>query len=137
MSKKSGYTWNEGLQTAFEHAKTEIVELVKSGVKSFEVGAWTCLVTDWSRKGVGFVLWQKQCRCERIHPTCCRGGWAMVMCKSRFCTPAEARYYPIEGELLGLAWSLEKTKYYTLGSENLLLLVDHKPLIGLLTKREL
>ena len=51
--------------------------------------------------------------------------------------PKESRYHPIEGELLGLAWSLKKTKFYTLGSEKLLLLVDHKPLIGLLTKREL
>ena len=61
----------------------------------------------------------------------------MILCGSRFCTPAESRYHPIEGELLGVAWALEKTGYYTLGCKNLLVLVDHKPLIGLLTTREL
>ena len=61
----------------------------------------------------------------------------MILCGSRFCTPAESRYHPIEGELLGVTWALEKTGYYTLGCQKLLVLVDHKPLIGLLTKREL
>ena len=61
----------------------------------------------------------------------------MVLCGARFCTAAESRYHPIEGELLGVTWALEKTGYYTLGCTKLLVLVDHKPLIGLLTKREL
>ena len=62
----------------------------------------------------------------------------MVICVgSRFCTPAEAKYHPIEGELLGVTWALEKTGYYTLGCEKLLVMVDHKPLLGLLGNREL
>ena len=61
----------------------------------------------------------------------------MVTCGSRFCSPAESRYHPIEGELLGVVWALEKTRMYTLGCDRLLVLVDHKPLIGLLKSREL
>ena len=61
----------------------------------------------------------------------------MILCGSRYCTPAESRYHPIEGELLAVVWALEKTKQYTLGCERLMVLVDHKPLLGLLTKREL
>ena len=38
---------------------------------------------------------------------------------------------------MGLAWALEKTAYYTLGSSKLIVLVDHKPLLGLLTNRNL
>ena len=38
---------------------------------------------------------------------------------------------------MGVTYALEKTGYYTLGCTKLLVLVDHKPLIGLLTKREL
>ena len=101
------------------------------------MGRRTCLITDWSRKGVGFVLWQKQCKCAKVHPTCCPTGWVLILCGSRYCTPAESRYHPIEGELLAVAWALEKSKQYTLGCEDLLILVDHKPLLGLLTKREL
>ena len=59
----------------------------------------------------------------------------MILCGYWFYTPAESRCHPIEGELLGVAWALEKTGYYTLGCQKLLILVDQKPLIGLLTKR--
>ena len=82
-------------------------------------------------------MWQKRCSCRSIHPACCQGGWVVIMVGSRFCTPAEARYHPIEGELLGVTWALEKTSYYTLGCDQLLVLVDHKPLLGLLTNSEL
>ena len=34
-----------------------------------------------------------------------------------------------------VTWALKKTAYYTLGLEKLLLLVDHKPLLGLLKSR--
>ena len=95
------------------------------------------MITDWSRKGVGFVLWQKRWNCARFHPTCCTSGWVMILCGSRYCTLAESRYHPIEGELLAVVWALEKTKQYTLGCDKLMVLVDHKPLLGLLTKREL
>ena len=56
---------------------------------------------------------------------------------SRFCTPAESRYAPIEGELLGVSWALSKTSHFTLGCPKLLLLVDHKPLLGLLSKKDM
>ena len=96
-----------------------------------------CLITDWSKVGVGFVLWQKRCGCKTIHPSCCKGGWAVVCVGSRYCTGAESRYAPIEGELMGVVWALHRTSHYTLGCEKLLVLVDHKPLLGLLEKREL
>ena len=137
LKKSSLFAWNQSLQQSFDTAKKEIVELIRNGVKSFTLGSWTCLVTDWSQTGIGYVLWQKRCKCPAIHPSCCAQGWAMIMCGSRFCTGAESRYHPIEGELLAVAWALQKTSYYTLGSDNLLVLVDHKPLLGLLSTREL
>ena len=96
LKKSSEYVWTPELQYAFERARIEIVDLVRTGVKSFRLGTWTCIVTDWSWKGLGFVLWQKRCGCKRIQPTCCSSGWVMVTCGSRFCTPAESRYHPIE-----------------------------------------
>ena len=137
LQPKQKFAWSEELQAAFDMAKTEIVRLVVDGVKSFQLGKWLCLVTDWSRRGIGYVLWQKRCHCSEIKPTCCQGGWVTVAVGSRFCTPAESRYAPIEGELLGLTWALRKTGHYTLGCPRLLALVDHKPLIGLLSKGEI
>ena len=133
LAKNSEYLWTDKLQTSLELAKTEIVKPVAKGVTSYKLDSWTCLVTDWSKTGIGYVMWQKHCACSTIHPTCCEGGWSMITCGLRFCTAAETRYHPIEGELLRVTWALEKTAYYTLGSDKLLVLVDHKPLLGLLT----
>lgn len=137
LKSKAEYVWTPQLQHAFQTAKEEIVKIASKGVKSFTIGAHTCLITDWSRTGIGFVLWQKRCTCAKIHPSCFKNGWQIITCGSRFFTAAEERYHPIEGELLTVAWALQKTSYFILGCQKLLILVDHKPLIGLLTTREL
>ncbi len=103
LKPKSEYCWTEGMQAAFERAKAEITSIVAAGVKSFVLGNKLCLVTDWSRTGMGYVLWMKTCRCIKVHPTCRKDGWSVVSVGSRFCTPAESRYAPIEGEL-GSCW---------------------------------
>merc|ERR1712082_176615 len=136
LSKNAEFVWTPELQVAFLTAQKEISTIVRRGINSFRLGAHTCLVTDWSKKGVGYVLWQKRCSCSTIHPTCCKTGWVLILCGSRYCTPAESRYQPIEGELLAVVWALEKTKQYMLGCERLLVLVDHKPLLGLMTRLE-
>ena len=115
LKPKATYIWTQELQHAFDIAKKEIVKLVHNGVKTFQLALWTCVIFDWSKTGIGFVMWQKHCKCPLIHPSCCQGGWKIVLCGARFCTAAESRYHPIEGELLGLTWALEKTGYYTLG----------------------
>ena len=38
---------------------------------------------------------------------------------------------------MGVVWALHRTSHYTLGCGKLLVLVDHKPLLGLLGKCEL
>ena len=54
------------------------------------------------------------------------------MAGSRFCSGAESRYAPIEGELAAIVYALEKTRIFTMGAKNLILVTDHKPLVGLL-----
>ena len=60
LQPKKVFGWSEELQSAFDRARSEIVRLVVDGVKSFQLGKWLCLVTDWSRRGIGYVLWQKR-----------------------------------------------------------------------------
>ena len=50
---------------------------------------------------------------------------------------AEANYAPIEGEALAVAWALEQTKIFTLGCDDLTVIVDHKPLTKLLGDKTL
>merc|ERR1712030_261237 len=93
------FEWTGVLQKLFEEAKQHIVELVKEGVKIFNMTKPTCLATDWCRQGVGFFLMQKHCQCTGpIVPTCCATGWKLVFAGGKFSTPAESRYAPVEGE---------------------------------------
>ena len=54
-----------------------------------------------------------------------------MFCGSKFCSPAESRYHPIEGEALAATYGLQKCKFFILGLENLILTIDHKPLIAI------
>ena len=39
--------------------------------------------------------------------------------------------------MLGLVFGLEKSKIWTLGNKNLILVIDHKPILGLLKNKDL
>ena len=58
-------------------------------------------------------------------------------CGSRFIKPAESRYLPIEGENLGIIWALHQMCYFTLGSSDLVIVTDHKPILKLFRDRTL
>ena len=129
--------WDENLTKLFEDSKIVILEAIENGIKTFEVGKHTCLLTDFCKTGIGYFLMQKKCRCETISPYCCNGGWQLVLAGSRFTSDAESRYAPVEGEALAVAWALESTKHYTLGNPKLMIATDHKPLLKILADRKL
>ena len=68
---------------------------------------------------------------------CCKEGWKLIYAGSRFTKDAESRYAPVEGEALALAWGLEHSRIFTLGCNDLLVAVDHQPLLGIFNDREL
>ena len=123
--------WDTNLAKLFEESKQVIIDSIAEGIKSFSQDRITCLATDWSKDGIGYLLMQKKCSCPEIVPTCCSGGWGVVLAGSRFCTGAESRYSPVEGEAQGVVWALEKTRHYTLGNPRLIVATDHKPLLKL------
>lgn len=132
------WDWNPDLEKEFEDSKAEIIRRVEDGVKSYDVNKRTCLATDWSKTGMGFLCLQKHCGCDLdMAPVCCKEGWKLVYAGSKKCSPAEGRYAPIEGECLAVAWSLEKARMFTLGCKDLLVSTDHKPLIAILGDRAL
>ena len=137
IKPNSVFYWDETLKQIFEASKENIINLVKEGVKSFDVLKRTCIQTDWSKDGLGYVLLQKHCKCTEDSPICCADGWKLVFAGSRFTKPAERGYSPTEGESLAFAWALEHSRLYTLGCNNLLAAVDHKPLLGIFNDRDL
>ena len=84
-----------------------------------------------------FYLTQKHCTCDSLYPDCCDDGWRITLCGSRFLKKAEERYAAIEGEALAVAWALEQTRYFTMGCDDLIVVVDHKPLTKILGDRTL
>ena len=131
------FEWTDELNQLFNESKEIIVEEMKDGVRLFDASRPTCLSTDWSVDGIGFLLTQKYCSCTAMTPTCCPDGWKLCLVGSRFTTPAESRYAPIEGEALAVAYALHQTRYYVLGCSNLIVATDHKPLLQVLNDRSL
>ena len=70
-------------------------------------------------------------------PGCCPSGWQTVYCGSRFCTPAESRYHPIEGEACAAINGLDKCRAFVLGNPDLIMVLDHKPLLKVLGRAQL
>ena len=131
------FTWSPELEDIFRESKDVIVQEIELGVRIFDKTKPTFIATDWSKEGIGSWLFQKHCRCSPIRPFCCNDGWKITLVGSRFTHAAESRYAPIEGEALAVADALDKARHFVLGCENLILAVDHKPLLKLLADRAL
>ena len=131
LSPNVKFQWTAELNETFEQSKLEIVRAIENGVEIYDLTRVTCLRPDWSQKGIGYFLSQKHCECESSVPGCCEHGWRITLAGSRFLKPAETRYAPIEGEALAIAWSLEHTKHFTQGQDNLVIVTDRKPLVKL------
>ena len=137
LSPKEKFEWTPELDKIFEESKVKILDAIREGVKIFDLKRQTCLRTDWSKKGIGYFLSQKHCDCSSQTYGCCPDGWKVTLAGSRFLTPAEQNYAAIEGEALGVAWALEQTQYFTMGCDNLVVIVDHKPLVKIFGDRRL
>ena len=137
-SKKRAFYWDGTLEEIFQRSKEEIVQRVQEGVRTFEIDRATCLATDWSRVGIGYSLTQKHCECTGpINPNCGGGHWKLILAGSRFTKEAETRYALIEGEALALVHGLQSCRMFVLGSPNLTVAVDHKPLVKIFDDRQL
>ena len=63
LQKNRRFYWDDHLTALFDNAKRVIVEKVKDGVESFEIGLTSMITTDYSKEGVGYFLQQKYCKC--------------------------------------------------------------------------
>ena len=137
LKKGRKFYWDEQLTSQFKWCRETIANSVVDGIKTYDYLKPTTLETDWSCDGMGYWMRQKHCNCPELTDfKCCSSGWRLAMCGSRFCTGAESRYAPVEGELAAVAWALEKTKLFTLGARELYIVTDHKPLISIIKGSE-
>ena len=69
---KAKWAWTPELRKEFQDAKKEIIRLVKNGMKTYDTKLMTCISTDWSKIGIGFLVTQKRCDCSLDKaPRCC------------------------------------------------------------------
>ena len=123
LSKQAVWTWGQSQATAFEAVKDE---LTKSPVLAlYDPKTPTKVSADASSYGLGAVLLQK-------HPE----GWRPVAFASRSMSEVEQRYAQIEKEALACTWATEKFADYLIGM-NFMVETDHKPLIPLLSTKQL
>ena len=137
LKPNTPFYWDQDMDSLFMESKLQIVHEIEHGVRIFDKSKPTCLTTDWSKTDVGFWLFQKHCSCTDVKPFCCRDGWRVTLVGSRFTHPAESRYAPIEGEALAVANALDKARFFVLGCSNLIIAVDHKPLLRIFGDRSL
>ena len=131
------FKWDAALESLFHDTKRRIASEIEEGVRIFSADRPTCIMTDWSKSGIGFWLLQKHCSCQRIQPLCCKTGWKTTLVGGRFTHPAESRYAPVEGEALAVAYALDNARYFVLGCKQLTIAVDHKPLLKIFGDRSL
>ena len=121
LSSKAKLMWMPEHDEAFEHIKTVMQE--PPTLAFFRPYAYMELWTDASKlNGMGFVLLQRQKS----------GEMAIIECGSRFLSPAEKNYAVVELEAAAAAWAVEKLRVYLVGHPGFQLVVDHKPLVGIL-----
>merc|ERR1712215_555490 len=56
LKPSTPYVWTDELDKAFRDSKHKIINLVREGVNQFDVDRHTCLSTDYSKSGIGWVL---------------------------------------------------------------------------------
>ena len=129
LKPSTPFRWTDQLAEAFQTSKIHICDQIQTGVQIYDKDRPTCLATDWSKEGIGFWLLQKHCQCSSRDPFCCLDGWRITLVGSRFTHAAESRYAPVEGEALAVADALDRTRHFVLGCSDLVVAVDHKPLL--------
>ena len=131
------FLWDDHLNTLFEKYEGIILEEISEDVLIFDKSRETCLVTNWSKNDFGFWLFQKNCACITINLLCYNTGWKTTLVGSWFTHLAESHCALIQGKALAVTDALDKGRHFVLRCDNLIITVDHKPLMKLFGDRSL
>ena len=126
LSEKNAFIWTPEHQQSMQNTKDIITDEKGSILSHFDPSKPIHLYTDASKKGLGFILIQQE---EGSAPKLINSG-------SRFITPAEKNYAPVELECLAIQWAIEKSRLYLAGAD-FTVFTDHKPLIGVFNGKNL
>jgi hypothetical protein len=117
--KEVDFVWDLGCQSAFEALKGALVAAPVLTRPDFKKPF--CLDVDWSLKGVGAILSQREGRMERV-----------IAYASKGLMTVHKKFHPMEGECYVLIWGIMHFRQY-LHRTHFTLRTDHKPLEWLAT----
>ena len=123
-SPNTAWCWEAEQQNAFETLKAALTS--PEFLVSPDFSKPFLLQTDWSCKGMGAILAQRDAK----------GHERVIAYASKTCTPAESRYSSYKGELLAVVWGVKHYHRYLAGHE-FTIVTDHQPLKWLTTSHEL
>jgi hypothetical protein len=117
--KDVAFIWDENCEQAYQALKTALVSVPILTRPDFK--RTFRLDIDWSPKGVGAILSQKDGKFERV-----------IAYASKSLTDAQKKFHPMEGECYALIWGVMHFRQY-LHMKHFILRTDHKPLEWLAT----
>jgi hypothetical protein len=117
--KDVAFVWDVGCEQVYRALKAALVDAPVLTRPDFKRTFW--LDMDWSPKGVGAILSQKEGKFEKV-----------VAYASKSLTEAQRRFHPMEGEWYALIWGVMHFRQY-LHMKHFILRTDHKPLEWLAT----
>jgi len=117
--KVVAFVWDVGCQQAYLALKTTPVDAPVFTRPNFRRTFW--LDVNWSSKGVGDILSQKEGRFEKV-----------VAYANKSLIEAQRKFHPMEGECYALIWGVMHFRQY-LHRNHFILRIDHKPLEWLAT----
>ena len=126
LKDNSVWAWGPAQEEAFAKAK-EILTSDKV-LKFFDPNLDTALLTDASRKGIGFALIQYENRADGNKNT------RLVQAGSRSLTDCETRYGVTDLEALAILYGVQKCHHFVYGLNHFRVLTDHKALVSLFVK---
>ena len=124
LRSDTSWQWEESQRRSFQKVKDLLVS--PQALVPYDPNRPTIVAADASNTGIGAVLMQVQDDSKR-RPVCYA---------SRSLKDHELRYAVIEKEALAATWACEKFEEYVLGLQ-FTIETDHKPLVPLLTNKEL
>jgi hypothetical protein len=116
------FVWDLGCQQGFEALKGALVDAPMLIWPNFK--KQFCLDVDYSPKGVGAILSQKEGKLEKV-----------VAYANKSLTTAQRIFHPMEGECYTLIWGIMHFKQY-LHRNHFILKTNHKSLEWLATVSE-
>ncbi len=120
LTKKDvDFVWTRNCQKAFDALKEALMGALILVRPNFKEPFY--IDVDWSTKGVGAILSQKEGRFERV-----------IAYASKALTMAQKKFHPMEGECYALIWGILHFRQY-LHRTHFTLRMDHKPLEWLAT----